>query len=273
MRTMITDRQAVFKTGKLSGAHPQPGYPTIVQLILVRDDDRHWDQVEAELVHEGFVVQSFEESQAMLAAASGGLSADLVVLRCKAEKMLGFDLMSRIGADWLSWRMAVLPAHNSPIFDRLALDRGAADIVDKVRGMALLAARLPVIASEKRSSSDIGSGDVLHCGRLTLRSGSRRGLWDNIDVGLTLSEFKIVQLLACNAGSFISYRQIYDGVHHVGFIAGNGKDGYRVNVRSAIKRIRDKFRTLDTEFNQIQTFQSFGYCWGQAQERSRHCAR
>jgi two-component system response regulator ChvI len=46
-----------------------------------------------------------------------------------------------------------------------------------------------------------------------------------------------------------------------GFIAGAGEDGYRANVRSAIKRIRNKFRGCDPAFDEIKNYTSFGYCW------------
>jgi two-component system, OmpR family, response regulator ChvI len=32
-------------------------------------------------------------------------------------------------------------------------------------------------------------------------------------------------------------------------------------VRSAIKRIRNKFRDLDPTFDKIENYVSFGYCW------------
>jgi hypothetical protein len=44
-----------------------------------------------------------------------------------------------------------------------------------------------------------------------------------------------------------------------GKLAGPG--GYRQNVRSAIKRIRNKFRDLDPTFDGIETFTNFGYRW------------
>jgi hypothetical protein len=50
-------------------------------------------------------------------------------------------------------------------------------------------------------------------------------------------------------------------VHYEGFIAGSGPDGYRANVRSAIKRIRNKFRDLDPTFDKIENYTGFGYCW------------
>lgn len=39
--------------------------------------------------------------------------------------------------------------------------------------------------------------------------------------------------------------------------------GYRVNVRSFIKRIRQKFQAVDTNFAQIENYLGFGYRWSQ----------
>jgi hypothetical protein len=43
------------------------------------------------------------------------------------------------------------------------------------------------------------------------------------------------------------------------FIAGSGTDGFRANVRSAIKRIRNKFRACDPTFDEIENYTGFGY--------------
>jgi two-component system, OmpR family, response regulator ChvI len=50
-------------------------------------------------------------------------------------------------------------------------------------------------------------------------------------------------------------------MHYEGFIAGAGEEGYRLNVRSTIKRIRKKFLKLDPTFNEIGTFAAVGYAW------------
>jgi two-component system, OmpR family, response regulator ChvI len=62
-------------------------------------------------------------------------------------------------------------------------------------------------------------------------------------------------------GQYRTYRTIYDRLHYVGFIAGSGNDGYRANVRTVIKRIRNKFRALDPAFDEIESYSGFGYCW------------
>ena len=101
----------------------------------------------------------------------------------------------------------------------------------------------------------------MNCGKLLLRPDIGRACWKGVDVGLTLGEYNIVHLLASNAGQYVTYRAIYDRLHYEGFIAGSGVDGYRANVRSAIKRIRNRFGALDPAFNEIENYQSFGYCW------------
>ena len=45
------------------------------------------------------------------------------------------------------------------------------------------------------------------------------------------------------------------------FIAGAGEYGYRANVRSTIKRIRQKFMRLDPAFKEIENYSNFGYAW------------
>ena len=80
-------------------------------------------------------------------------------------------------------------------------------------------------------------------------------------VGLTAGEYKMFFLLASNVGRTVSNRAIYDELRYEGFVAGNGPNGYRANVRSAIKRIRKKFLILDPTFDEIEAFEGFGYAW------------
>ena len=76
-----------------------------------------------------------------------------------------------------------------------------------------------------------------------------------------MTEFRIVILLAERAGHDIGYREIYDLVHGKDFVAGQGSEGYRANVRTFIKRIRKKFRDVDPGFDLIENYTSFGYRW------------
>jgi two-component system response regulator ChvI len=68
-------------------------------------------------------------------------------------------------------------------------------------------------------------------------------------------------LLADRAGENIAYREIYDVVHGKGFMAGEGPNGYRINVRSLIRKVRNRFRGIDKNFSEIENFAGYGYRW------------
>jgi two-component system, OmpR family, response regulator ChvI len=97
------------------------------------------------------------------------------------------------------------------------------------------------------------------CGNLTLHGA--RAFWKGVDLALTIGEYKIVELLASKPGHFFTYRAIYDRLRHEGFVAGEGPRGHWANVRSAIKRVRGKFRAFDLAFEEIQNYTGFGYAW------------
>ena len=112
-----------------------------------------------------------------------------------------------------------------------------------------------------RPKTKVAVEERLACDKLLLKPETSRAFWNGLDVGLTLGEYKLVHLLVSNAGSFVTYRAAYDRLRFEGFIAGNGNDGFRANVRSAMKRIRSKFRACDPAFDEIENYTGFGYCW------------
>jgi len=149
-----------------------------------------------------------------------------------------------------------------------ALDCGAVDFLDKSRSAAVLARRIRILVGNGRNSvPDAGAWmDILRLGPLDIHFRINRAYWDTQPVPLTTTEFRVVQLLASRAGEDVSYRAIYDVVHGRGFIAGEGSDGFRTNVRSMIKRIRQKFREVDDHFEEIENYPGFGYRWRPAEE-------
>ncbi|MEX2453810.1 MAG: winged helix-turn-helix domain-containing protein [Rhodospirillaceae bacterium] len=98
-------------------------------------------------------------------------------------------------------------------------------------------------------------------GDLVLFPQRGRAHWRGREVGLTVTEFNIVLLMASSPGADFTYREIYDVVHGEGFFAGDGDEGVRVNVRSLIRRIRKKFKETGDSFNAIENYPAFGYRW------------
>jgi two-component system response regulator ChvI len=127
----------------------------------------------------------------------------------------------------------------------MAFDKGAIDFIDKGRGVDVLVKRIKSVVKAFKPAAGSSSDSVIASGRLVLRPEVSRAYWDEIDLDLTIGEYNTVHLLLSNVGRYVTYRSIYDRMTSEGFVAGDGDNGYRANVRSAIKRIRNKFRKHD----------------------------
>jgi two-component system response regulator ChvI len=233
-----------------------------IRVAFVEDDDDYREAVSNELADHGFEVTTFCDGAALLSSFADGAEAEIILLDWSLPSVSGIDLLPRLRRNGVALPVVFLTGRSQPAYEKLAFDRGALDFVDKARGVPILAHRLRLIADSVKKPSEPELVDNFHCGRLMLKPRVSRAFWDDADIHLTLTEFKIVHLLAANVGSYVTYRAVYDCMHYVGFIAGSGENGYRTNVRSCIKRIRNKFRAVDPSFAEIDNYQSFGYRWG-----------
>ena len=105
------------------------------------------------------------------------------------------------------------------------------------------------------------AAEKIACGKLLLDPAERRAWWDGAEVPLTVGEFNMVVLPASNAGCCLDNRTVYDCLRYKGFQSGHGEKGFWVNVRSAIRHIRKKFRAIDSTFGELENARGFGYRW------------
>jgi len=239
------------------------------KVLLVEDDHHYREILSDELSERGFSVQSFGDGASLLGALDTAADADVVVLDWKLPRTSGIDLLPRLRHHGVNLPVVVVTAHALPAHEIMAFDKGATDFIDKGRGMDVLVRRLKRVVEACKPAADSWSDNVIASGRLVLRPGVSRAYWDGIDLGLTFGEYNIVHLLVWNVGRYVTYRSIYDRMTYEGFVAGDGDAGCRANVRSAIKRIRNKFRERDPAFVEIENYTRVGYCWGRPAE-SQH---
>ena len=223
-----------------------------IRVLFVEDDDDFREALCWQLAERGFSVLGFADGDALLEALNVRSDADLVLLDWSLPSASGVELLEL---------MRGRGGHSLTDREALALQRGAADFMDKARGVEVLVSRLKRLVKAAPRARTPKLEEELVCGKLVLRSAVSRALWREKDVGLTVGEFKIVQLLASNAGREMSYRSIYDCLHYKGFIAGAGKTGFRINVRSVIRNIRGKFKQCDPAFDEIVNHSALGYLW------------
>ena len=244
--------------------------PDPIRVLLIEDGAIDRGFLAHELSKQGFAVQTV----ASLAGAPDAVGDPDVIVLCSRADNFSTDLLSKLHRLDLNVPVVLLTDQASPAHECLALDEGASDVMCKTRGSEVLARRLKgAVEAFGRTDQPRAGGRMaaagqvvaqaqpMICGKLLLRPDVSRAYWKDVDLDLSLGEYNIVHLLASNVGRYVTYRAIYDRLHYEGFIAGDGADGYRANVRSAIKRIRNKFRSLDPTFDEIKNYNGFGYCW------------
>lgn len=242
----------------LAGAAPTDAP---IRVLFVEDDYHCRELVSRQLSKCGFAVRSFVHGGALLAALDDDAKADvIVVVDWALSTSPGLGLLGQLHRRGVGLPVVFLNGHPAAT-DDLALQGGAGGRAGKAAGLDALVARLKRAISAARLTVEPAPAKDIVAGKLVLRMDISRACWNAVDVGLTVCEFRIVRLIMSKLGSFVTYRSIYDCMRYRGFVAGAGDDGYRSNVRSAIKRIRNKFRLLDADFAEIENYQGFGYRW------------
>lgn len=234
------------------------------RVLLVDDDELYLETMMAELEDRGFAVRGFLDGPSLFKELERAPEADALLLDWTLPSMSGIDVLSGVRDRGIDVPVAFLTGRALVDYEHIALNRGAIDFIDKMRGADIIAQRLNRMVVSARRRSPVAAPEretpALY-GPLSLWHRNPRIAWRGTDVGLTLTEYKIISLLVANAGKPLTYRAIYDTMHYAGFVAGYGANGYLVNVRSAMKRIRKKFLALDPGFAEIENFAAVGYAW------------
>lgn len=254
-----------------------------LHVAIVDDDDLFRESIAQNLVDAGFAVADFPSGPGFLSYLAEGEAPGLILLDWKMPEMNGIEVLRRLRSDGCEIPVIFLTVLSDQIYEEAALTSGAVDFVEKSRSFSILRRRIELIlGGQKRRSEAAAQGqageaagapadaaaasDVLRNGEIELKVETHRAYWRGQEVPLTVTEFRMVLHMVERAGLDVRYRDLYDLVHGAGFMAGDGSEGYRSNVRTFIKRIRQKFRDLDHDFGQIENYPGFGYRWLDAEQ-------
>ena len=164
---------------------------------------------------------------------------DLIILDLGLPDMDGMDLLKNIRS-WSGLPIVVVSARSHERDKVAALDAGADDYLTKPFGTAELLARVRTAIRHTRTMSgntEIALQGTYSVGDLVVDFNKHQALVRGENVKLTLSEFRIVSLLAKHAGKVLTYDFIMKELW--GPRAGGDNQILRVNMANIRRKIED----------------------------------
>jgi two-component system response regulator ChvI len=232
------------------------GAIVMAKIALVDDDRNILTSVAITLESEGFEVDTYNDGQAALEAFNKKFP-DMSVFDIKMPRMDGMDLLQRVRQK-SSMPVIFLTSKDDEIDEVLGLRMGADDYVTKPFSQRLLVERIRALlrrqeAVEGNIVADSEETKLMVRGELSMDPLRHLVSWKGRDVSLTVTEFLLLQALVQRPGFVKSRDQLIDVAYDEQVCVDDR------TIDSHIKRLRKKMRTVDDEFNAIETLYGIGY--------------
>jgi two-component system response regulator ChvI len=204
------------------------------------------------LESEGYKVRVYNDGEQALKGLQAQ-PADLAILDIKMPRMDGMELLQRLRQK-SAMPVIFLTSKDDESDELLGLGMGADDYITKPFSQRLLLARIKALLRRADPEKpEGGEGDIIRRGRLEMAPARHACLWDGKTVDLTVTEFLLLKALAMRPGHVKSRDQLIDAAYGETIYVDDR------TIDSHIKRLRRKFREVDSEFGQIETLYGVGY--------------
>ena len=226
-------------------------------IALVDDDRNILTSVSIALQAEGYLTRVYSDGETALKALIEN-PPDLAVLDIKMPQLDGLELLRRL-REKSAVPVIFLTSKDDELDEALGLAMGADDYISKPFSQRLLIARIRAILRRAEHSQPGEEGGeetpapVIERGKLSMDPARHRVTWAGETVTLTVTEFLILETLAQRPGIVKTRNQLMDAAY---------QDDIYVDDRtidSHIKRVRRKFRQVDSQFDAIETLYGAGY--------------
>jgi two-component system response regulator ChvI len=223
-------------------------------IALVDDDKNILTSLSVALEAEGFAVRTYSDGGEALKALTAQ-PADVAILDIKMPRMDGMELLGHLRKSG-AMPVIFLTSKDDEVDEVLGLRMGADDYIKKPFSQRLLVERIRALLRRgeiMRGDGAAASEPAIQRGELTLDPGRHQCSWKGQGVDLTVTEFLILKSLATRPGHVKSRDQLMDGAYGEHIYVDDR------TIDSHIKRLRKKFKAVDTDFAQIETLYGVGY--------------
>ena len=234
-------------------------------IALVDDDQNILASISMSLEAEGFDVNTYTDGVKALEGLADH-PVDLAILDIKMPRMDGMELLNRIRRN-SQIPVIFLTSKDDEVDELLGLRMGADDYIRKPFSQRLLLERIRALLRRSEANADQGrtegangrgEEDTMARGELVLDSARHLCTWRREQVQLTVTEFLILRSLAQRPGHVKNRDQLMDAAYGEHIYVDDR------TIDSHIKRLRRKFKAVDSQFAQIETLYGLGYRYREA---------
>ncbi len=235
----------------------------MTNIALVDDETNILTSVSLGLESEGFKVDTYRNGEEALVGLEK-TKYDLGLFDIKMPRMNGNELLMRIRSskklDLKNLPVIFLTSKDQEQDEIIGLKMGASDYIKKPFSQKLLNERIRTVLRihENRKITDpevLNENKNLKKGDLVLDDLKQLCFWKDHVIDLTVAEFNLIKSLAKHPGVIKDRNQLMDTMYGDNIYVDDR------TIDSHIKRLRKKFKSFDTEFDQIRTRYGSGYSW------------
>ena len=235
----------------------------MTHIALVDDETNILTSVSLGLESEGFKVDTYLNGEEALLGLEK-TKYDLGLFDIKMPRMNGNELLMRIRSsknlELKNMPVIFLTSKDQEQDEIIGLKMGASDYIKKPFSQKLLNERIRTVlrVHENRKIADPDSlkeNKNLKKGHLVLDDLKQLCFWKDHVIDLTVAEFNLIKSLAKHPGVIKDRNQLMDTMYGDNIYVDDR------TIDSHIKRLRKKFKSFDTDFDQIRTRYGSGYSW------------
>jgi len=230
----------------------------MVKICLIDDDQNILASLSLALKSEKFNVETFSDGISGLEALSND-TFDIAILDIKMPRLDGLEVLQKL-RNKSDIPVIFLTSKDDEIDQLLGLKMGADDYITKPFSQKLLIERVKAIL--RRSSGESASNPtdekaLMKRGNLLLNIDRHECQWKDERIKLTVTEFLILENLVNRPGYVKNRDQLMSAAYSEDIYVDDR------TIDSHIKRIRRKFKSIDKDFNSIETLYGVGYRFNQ----------
>jgi two-component system response regulator RegX3 len=201
------------------------------RVLIAEDEAAIADSVAYALRGEGFEVETVDDGeQALEAARSDGY--DVLVLDVMLPGVSGLEVCRRVRAE-SAVPIVMLTARTAEVDRVLGLESGADDYIVKPFSMPELVSRVRAIL--RRRALDLAAPAELRVGALVLDPSRHIAVIDGESIALTLSEFRLLTLLARHPERVFTRRELMQHLWDSSYVGDQrAGDTHVANLRRKI---------------------------------------